>query len=114
MQVIFHVPGPLREFTGNRGVVQVEAKEGVNVREALQAVFAAYPGLRDRVLTESGETRQHVNIFVGNENVRYTGGLTTVVPAGAAVSIVPAISGGSATDRTASSLAASRPKEGNC
>ncbi|MGB7284121.1 MAG: ubiquitin-like small modifier protein 1 [Candidatus Acidiferrum sp.] len=94
MQVIFHIPGPLREFTGNRGVVQVEAEESANVRQALQALFVAHPGLRDRVLTESGETRQHVNIFVGNENVRYTGGLTTAVSAGAAISIVPAISGG--------------------
>jgi sulfur-carrier protein len=94
IQVIFHIPGPLREFTGNRGVVQVEAKKGASVREALQDLFVAYPGLRDRVLTESGETRQHVNIFVGNENVRYTGGLTTALSAGAEISIVPAISGG--------------------
>jgi sulfur-carrier protein len=94
MQVIFHVPGPLREFTGNRGEVQIEAEAGTNVRQALQLLFVAHPGLRDRVLTESGETRQHVNIFVGNENVRYTGGLATAIPPGAEVSIVPAISGG--------------------
>jgi molybdopterin converting factor small subunit len=94
MQIIFHIPGPLREFTENRGEVRVEVKEGVNVREALLVLFDAYPGLRDRVLTESGETRRHVNIFVGNENVRYTGELMTALPAGAIVSIVPAISGG--------------------
>ena len=94
MQATFHISGSLREFTGNRGSVQVELKAGVNLLEALQVLFAAYPGLRDRVLTEAGEARRHVNIFVANENVRYTGGLATTIPAGADVSIVPAISGG--------------------
>jgi len=94
MQVVFNIPGPLREFTENRSAVRVEVKAAPDLRTALQVLFAAYPGLRDRVLAESGETRRHVNIFVGNENVRYTGGLATAVPAEAEVSIVPAISGG--------------------
>jgi molybdopterin synthase sulfur carrier subunit len=74
--------------------VRVEAKTGADLRDALQVLFTACPGLRARVLTEAGELREHVNIFIANENVRYTGGLTTVLPAGAEVSIVPAISGG--------------------
>jgi molybdopterin converting factor small subunit len=94
MQVLFNIPGPLREFTENRSAVRVEVETGGNLLQALQALFAAYPGLRDRVLTETGETRRHVNIFLANENVRYTGGLATAIPAGKEVSIVPAISGG--------------------
>ena len=94
MQVLFNIPGPLREFTENRSAVRVEVETGANLLQALQALFAAYPGLRDRVLTETGETRRHVNIVLANENVRYTGGLATAIPAGKEVSIVPAISGG--------------------
>jgi sulfur-carrier protein len=94
MQVLFNIPGPLREFAENRCAVRVEVETGANLLQALQALFAAYPGLRDRVLTETGETRRHVNIFLANENVRYTGGLATAIPAGKEVSIVPAISGG--------------------
>jgi molybdopterin converting factor small subunit len=94
MQVLFNIPGALREFTGNQSAVRVEAEAGVNLLQVLQALFVVYPGLRDRVLTETGETRRHVNIFVANENVLYTGGLATAIPAGAEVSIVPAISGG--------------------
>jgi sulfur-carrier protein len=94
MQVVFNIPGPLREFTENRSSVQVEVKEGADLRAALQALFATYPGLRDRVLTESGQTRRHVNIFVANEDIRYTGGLATAVRDAAEISIVPAISGG--------------------
>jgi sulfur-carrier protein len=94
IQVVFKIPGPLREFTRNRSDVPVQVQEGGDLRKALVALFAAHPGLRDRVLTESGETRSHVNIFVGKEDVRYTGGLATAVPAAAEISIVPAISGG--------------------
>lgn len=94
MQVIFNIPGPLRQFTGNQRAVHVEVQPGANLLQALHALFLEYPGLRDRVLTEMGEARRHVNIFIANENVRYTGGLATSVPAGAEVSIVPAISGG--------------------
>jgi sulfur-carrier protein len=94
MQVLFKIPGPLREFTGNQSPVCLEVEAGANLLQVLQALFVEYPGLRDRVLTEASETRQHVNIFVGNENVRYTGGLATAISAGAEVSIVPAITGG--------------------
>lgn len=94
MRAVFNIPGPLREFTESRSSVEVEVKEGANLRAALLALFAVYPGLRDRILTESGETRRHVNIFVANEDIRYTGGLAMPVCDGAEVSIVPAISGG--------------------
>ena len=94
MQISFRIPGPLREFTDNQSTVRVELAADANLLQALQQLFVACPGLRDRVLTETGETRQHVNIFVGIENVRYMGGLATPIPAGAEISIVPAITGG--------------------
>jgi sulfur-carrier protein len=78
MQVVFKIPGALRELTGNQSAVCVEVEAGANLLEVLQALFLVYPGLRARVLTETGETRRHVNIFVGNENVRYPGGLATL------------------------------------
>jgi molybdopterin converting factor small subunit len=94
MQILFNIPGPLREFTVNQSNLQIDVPPGSDLRAALHSLFAVCPGLRDRILTESGELRRHVNIFVGNEDVRYLGGLTTSVSAGAEVSIVPAISGG--------------------
>jgi len=65
-----------------------------NLRLAFAALCQAHPGLRDRVLTEQGEIRQHVNLFVGNDSVRYLQGLETPVPDGSQVSIIPAITGG--------------------
>lgn len=94
MAVTFHIPGPLREFTADHSSLQIQIDAGANLASALHTLFLQYPGLRDRVLAESGEIRRHVNIFVGNENVRYTGGLTTPILLDSEISIVPAISGG--------------------
>ncbi|HKC70553.1 MAG TPA: PPOX class F420-dependent oxidoreductase [Terriglobales bacterium] len=91
--IIFHIPGPLRSFSGGRSEVELKAQAGT-VSEALQALWAVCPGMRDRVVTEQGQVREHINIFVGKENVRYTGGLATPVPVGAEISIVAAVSGG--------------------
>jgi molybdopterin converting factor small subunit len=50
--------------------------------------------VRDRILTEQGEVRPHVNVFVGDQSIRDTGGLATPVPDGAEIAIIPAVSGG--------------------
>ena len=79
---------------GAMGVV-LNRPSAVTVGEALGQLFARFPGARDRVLTEVGSVRQHVNIFVGDENIRSLGGLDTPVPRGARITILPAVSGGS-------------------
>jgi len=93
MRVFFHIPGPLRAFAEGNAQVRVEGS-AATLREALLLLWQAHPGLRDRVVTESGELREHVNLFVGNESIRYAEGLSTGISDGAEVSIIPAISGG--------------------
>lgn len=93
MAVTFHIPGPLRSFAGGRGRVELEAS-AATLAEALQALSAACPGIGDRILTEQGLIREHINVFVGKEDVRYTGGMVTPIFPGNEISIVPAISGG--------------------
>ena len=94
MSVSFQIPAALREFTGGESTVRIAATPA-NVGEALRELCVRYPGVRDRIVTEQWEVRQHINIFVGEENIRFTGGLVTRVPDAASISIVPAISGGS-------------------
>ncbi len=89
----FQIPAALREFTGGRAVVEVSMTKGT-VSDALTALWNLYPGVRDRVLNEQGQLRQHINIFVGNEHIRYTGGLATPLSDEAQILIVPAVSGG--------------------
>jgi molybdopterin converting factor small subunit len=92
--VTFHIPGALREYAGGHSKLVIE-QAPATLADALYALWGVYPGLRDRIVTEQGQLREYVNIFIGDENVRYTGGLTSPVSSGTEISIVPAISGGS-------------------
>ena len=89
----FVIPGPLRELAGHRGEVSVSG-DASSVSDALSLLWRECPGVRDRVLTERGEVRQHVNVFVDGESIRDTGGLATRVRDGAEIYILPALSGG--------------------
>ena len=93
MRVSFCIPGPLRSMTGGQSHVDVDTS-GSTLQDALERLFAAYPGIRDRVLTERRELRQHVNVFVGKREARTMGGLATPLANGMEISIIPAISGG--------------------
>ena len=94
MAVVFNISAPLRSFAGRRERVEIETTPA-QVRNALEALWSICPGLRNRLMTERGEVRPHVNIFVGNENIRHTGGLETPLCGDTEISILPAVSGGS-------------------
>jgi molybdopterin converting factor small subunit len=91
--VAFRIPGYLSAFAGGRSRVEIAASPAT-VGDALLALCAVHPGLRDRILTEEGRLRPHVNVFVGRESIRWTGGLATRLPEAAEVFILPAVSGG--------------------
>ena len=93
MMVSFYLTPALRVFADGRERLEIGGAPAT-LGDALEALWTLYPGLRDRVATEQGEIREHVNVFVGAENIRYTGGLATRVPDGAEVSIFHAVSGG--------------------
>ena len=93
MSVTFHLPGYLSAFAGGRGKLEVEG-DFADVGEALAALGRAHPGVRDRVLSEDGRVRPHVNVFVGRESIRHSGGLATPVGDATEIYIIPAVSGG--------------------
>lgn len=93
MAITFMIPGPLRERAGGRGEVLVEGT-AASVGEALSLLWASCPAVRDRVMTELGEVRPHINIFVDEQNIRDAGGLDAPVRDGAEIYILPAVSGG--------------------
>jgi molybdopterin synthase sulfur carrier subunit len=78
-------------MAGGNSQVQVE---GATLADVIEALEAAHPGFRDRLLDESGALRKFVNVFVADDDVRYLDGLGTAVPAGETVSIIPAVAGG--------------------
>jgi len=90
MSVTVKIPAQLRATTGGESEL---AADGANVGEVLDAVFADHPDLRDRI-TDGGELRRFVNVYVGGEDIRFGDGLATGVAPGAEVTILPAVAGG--------------------
>ena len=91
MSVTVKIPASLRNLAG--GSEQVEVPAG-KVVEVVASLGASYPGLGER-LVEDGKLRRFVNVFVGEEDVRFLQGLDTDVAEGQVVTILPAVSGGS-------------------
>jgi sulfur-carrier protein len=90
MAVTVKIPTQLRAATG--GQADIEA-EGATVGDVLDSVFAAHADLRDRI-TQDGDLRRFVNVYVGGEDIRFQDGLGTAVSDGAEVTILPAVAGG--------------------
>ena len=89
--VLVRIPTILRSYTA--GAAEVSAAEGT-LREVIASLDAAYPGLGGRILDDSGQLRRFVNVYVGEEDVRFAQGLDTQVASGARVSFIPAVAGG--------------------
>ncbi len=91
MSVTIRVPTILRTYTGGASEVTVE---GATLSEVITALEAGYPGIGPRVLDDQGKLRRFVNVYVGDEDVRFAGGLDTPTPGGSTVSVIPAVAGG--------------------
>jgi molybdopterin converting factor small subunit len=87
------LPQALTPYSRGAGTLLVEPP-CATVAQALARVAAQWPAVTDRVLTEQGELRRHVNVFVGEESIRFLDGLSTAVADGTTITIVPAVSGG--------------------
>ena len=93
MAITVELPAVLQPHAGGRRTVDVD-RPCSTVREVLDALGTRCPGVLDRVVTERGEVRRHVNVYVDEESIRLNGGLDTPVGPGSTVYILAAVSGG--------------------
>ncbi len=84
------IPSPLRAYTENQAVIEVS---GETIGAALDDLTGKYPELRTH-LYEGDQLRNFVNIFVGEEDVRFLDGLETEIDESDSVRIIPSIAGG--------------------
>jgi molybdopterin synthase sulfur carrier subunit len=91
MSVTVRIPTPLRKLTGEKDVVN---GDGGTLSACIEALDAQFPGLKERLVHETGEIRRFVNIYVNGEDVRFQQGVQTPLKAGDEISIVPAVAGG--------------------
>ena len=92
MSVNVRIPTILRPLTG--GASEVAVDDAATLGEVLDRLDADHPGVRARVLDDDGRIRRFVNVYVDDDDVRFASGLETPTPAGASVSIIPAVAGG--------------------
>lgn len=92
MSVTVRIPTILRAYTQDQSQVSAE---GATLAEVIDSLETSFPGIKARVLDEQGALRRFVNIYVAEEDVRFAQGLDTPTPAGAQLSIIPAVAGGS-------------------
>ena len=91
MSVHVRVPTILRTYTGGESEVTAE---GGTLSEVLDSLDSSYSGIRGRIVDDSGELRRFVNVYVGNDDVRFLDGLATATPDGTQISVIPAVAGG--------------------
>lgn len=91
MSATVRIPTILRNYTG--GASEVPA-EGSTLAEVLESLESNHSGIKSRVLDDAGSLRRFVNVYVGDDDVRFVGGLDAQVADGAKISIIPAVAGG--------------------
>ena len=90
MSVEVRIPTILRAYTGGDKIV---TGEGADLRALIADLDGRYPGIADRLVDEQG-LRRFVNLYLNDEDVRFLGGLDTVVADGDSVTLLPAVAGG--------------------
>ena len=91
MSVSVRIPTILRTYTAGESEVTAE---GDTLAALLDDLDANYAGIKGRVLDEGGELRRFVNVYVGNDDVRFLDNLATPTPDGTQISVIPAVAGG--------------------
>jgi molybdopterin converting factor small subunit len=85
------IPTPLRQFAEKQDTVEVAGK---TAGEALAALTVRFPDLKKHLFNDEGKLRSFVNVYLNDEDIRYTGKEATPVKDGDTLSIVPSIAGG--------------------
>ena len=88
---ILRIPTPLRVYTDGQSEIPVN---GVTVSEVLSDLVIRHPGIKQHLFKESGELRPFVNLFKGEKNIVFLGGLDTPLTEKDSIRIIPSIAGG--------------------
>lgn len=96
MTIEVRVPTILRSYTGGAKVVE---GSGDTLAALIDDLESRHPGLRERLIDDSGSLRRFVNVYLNDEDVRFLDGLKTPVSGGDSVTVLPAVAGGAALAR---------------
>lgn len=92
MSLSIEIPSALQKFVDNQGTVEIE--EGENVKAAIDNLITKHGALKEHLFDDQGRIRAFVNIYLNDEDIRYSNNLDTGVKSGDVIQIVPSIAGG--------------------
>lgn len=95
MSVTVRIPTILRPYADGASSVEVDAAGTGTLKDVFEALETKAPGISARIVEENGALRRFVNVYIGDDDVRFLDGLETVVASGSVVSVIPAVAGGS-------------------
>ena len=105
MAIEVRIPTILRSHTSGEKAVE---GAGDTLADLFTDLDARYPGLKGRLVTDEGALHRFVNVYVNDEDVRFTGALETKLSDGDSVTILPAVAGGAFAFAAAAALAGTR------
>lgn len=91
MSVSVRIPTILRTYTDGQSEVTAS---GDTLEAVLDDLDSNYSGIKGRILDDAGNLRRFVNVYVGNDDVRFLDDLATPTPEGSQISVIPAVAGG--------------------
>ena len=91
MTATVRIPTILRTYTDGQSEVSAD---GATLAEVLDDLDANHAGIKSRILDDQGALRRFVNVYVGNDDVRFLENLETPTPDGTQISVIPAVAGG--------------------
>jgi sulfur-carrier protein len=91
MAIEVRIPTILRQYTGGAKAVQAS---GSSLSSLIDDLEVQHPGIKARLVTDGGALHRFVNVYVNDEDVRFTGALETGLADGDEVTILPAVAGG--------------------
>ncbi|MGZ5007452.1 MAG: MoaD family protein [Methylobacter sp.] len=90
MQITVNIPTILRPLTDNQKRIQ---SSGLNVLEVIDRMEQQYPGVKEKLVSE-GQAHRFVNIYINDNDIRFSDGLSTTLQDGDSITILPAVAGG--------------------
>lgn len=90
MAITVNIPTILRPLTDNQKRIEIS---GLNVLEIIEQMDLQYPGIRDKLLS-GGQSHRFINIYVNDDDIRFTDGLATPLRDGDSITILPSVAGG--------------------
>lgn len=90
MSIIVNIPTILRPLTEDQK--RIEAT-GQNVLEIIENINQRYPGIKEKVLADN-QVHRFINIYVNDDDIRFSEGLNTALKAGDSLTILPSVAGG--------------------